>query len=286
VNAASAAAIVIADDPVEGVAERVAAMPAEADNEAAAALLRDGLAADGLSLPAERGFPDVARRIVTRLRGRQLVDELGRFEASFELYGLHVPPQGRAALALRRDAVTDRQISVTALGLGFGGGRKLTLAIDEDIPERGACMRVLQEVMLNVRRYASGGDGAEPLLTTDVLAWGPRQLTVLGECPYCRTLADGPDPLDYEQDLKAALDLRSFDGPVTRKTTYTLEGSSKADVGLAVPVPGAGTMKAGFALEQQVKLECTASYTFPPGRLFVPYRRRGAQATLPYWAVQ
>ena len=72
-SAASAAAIVIADDPVEGVAERVAAMPAEADDEAAAALLRDGLAADGLSLPAERGFPDVARRIVARLRGRQPV---------------------------------------------------------------------------------------------------------------------------------------------------------------------------------------------------------------------
>jgi hypothetical protein len=280
------AAIVIVDDPVEGVAARVAGLPADADDEAAGALLRDGLAADGLSLPAERGLPDVARRIVARLRGRQLLDDLGRFEASFELYGLHVPPQGRAALALRRDAVTDRQISVTALGLGFGGGRKLTLAIDEDIPERGACMRVLQEVVLNVRRFASGGNGAEPLLTTDVIAWGPRQLTAPGECPYCRTLADGPDPLDYEQDIAAALDLRSFDGPVTRKTTYTLEGSSKSDVGLAVPVPGAGTVRAGFALEQQVRLECTASYTFPPGRLFMPYRRRGAQATLPYWAVQ
>jgi hypothetical protein len=286
VSGLPAAAIVTADDPVEGVTARVAGLPADLDDEAAGALLRDGLAADGLSLPAERGLPDVARRIVARLRGRQLLDDLGRFEASFELYGLHVPPQGRAALALRRDAITDRQISVTALGLGFGGGRKLTLAIDEDIPERGACMCVLQEVVLNVRRFAAGGEAAEPLLTTDVTAWGPRQLTVLGECPYCRTLADGPDPLDYEQDLGAALDLRSFDGPVTRKTTYTLEGSSKADVGLAVPVPGGGTLQAGFALEQQVKLECTASYTFPPGRLFVPYRRRGAQATLPYWAVQ
>jgi hypothetical protein len=280
-----AAAVVVADEPIEGVAARVAVIPADVDDEAAGALLRDGLVADGLSLPVERGFPDVARRIVARLRGRRLLDDLGRAEASFELYSLHVPPRGRAALELRRGAITDRLISVTALGLGFGDGRKLTLAIDEDIPERGACMRVLQQVVLHVRRFAGGGEGSEPLVTTDVVAWGPRRPTVLDPCPYCHVFADGPDQLDYEQDVGEALDLRSFDGPVTRKVTCTLEGSSKADIGLAVPVPGAGTLQAGFALEQQIKLECTASYTFPAGRLFMPYRRRGARAMLPYWAV-
>jgi hypothetical protein len=280
-----AVVIVVADEPVKGVAARVAVLPADADDEAAGALLRDGLIADGLSLPAERGFPDVARRIVARLRKQRLLDDLGQFEASFELYGLHVPPQGRAALALHRDTATDQRISVTALGLGFGDGRKLTLTIEEDIPERSSCMRVLQQVVLHVRRFASGSEGADALITTDVVSWGPRRLMVLDECPYCRTFADGPDPLDYEQDVADALDLRSFDVPVPRKTTYALEGSRKADVGLAVPVPGAGTLQAGFALEQQIKLECTASYTFPPGRLFVPYRRRETPSTLPYWAV-
>src|SRR5690349_17834567 len=185
-------ALVVADEPVPGVAERVAA-EADDDDETAGERLRASLAADGMSLPAERGLPDLARRIIARLRGQQVVDDLGEVDGTFEMFGLHVPPAGRAALELSRSATSERQVSVTTMGLGFGGGRKLTLAIDEDIPERGGCMRVLQHVILRVRRFAAA-DG-QPLVMTDVVAWGQRELAALPDCGYCGAPGDDLNPV-------------------------------------------------------------------------------------------
>jgi hypothetical protein len=286
VNGPSLQALVIADEPVPGVAERVAA-EADDDDETAGERLRASLAADGISLPAGRGLPDLARRIIARLRGQQLVDDLGEVDGTFEMFGLHVPPAGRAALELSRSATSERQVSVTAMGLGFGGGRKLTLAIDEDIPERGGCMRVLQHVLVRVRRYATPGEpAAEPLVMTDVVAWGRREMAALPDCAYCGTPGDELNPFEFDEDTPNALDLRAFDTPVTRRTEVTLEGSRKADIGVDLALAAGGKIGAGFHLEQQTTISCTASYTFPAGRWFLPYRRRGETATLPYWAVR
>jgi hypothetical protein len=172
------------------------------------------------------------------------------------------------------------------MGLGFGGGRRFTIAMDDDIGERSGCMRVLQRVELHVRRFANEADGAEPIIRTDVVGWGARELTLLADCPFCGGVGE-PGPLEYEQDLPQALDLRTFDGPVKRETSYSLDGSRKTDIGLSLAVPGAAeTVHVGFQLEQQTRLECTATYSFPPGRFYVPYRSRDAPATLPYWAVR
>jgi hypothetical protein len=269
-------ALVIADESITGVAERVDALPD--DDEAAAELQGTGLAADGISLPADRGALDLARRIVARLRSRRLLEDLGQVGSSVELLGLHVPPGGRAALTLRRSATTDRQVSVKAMGFGFGDGRKLTIAIDEDIPERGACMRVIQHVVLHVRRFATV---AEPLVTTDVVAWRGLEMVALPDCPHCG-VRDDLDRLEFEEDWADALDTRPYDAPVTREKSYAREGSRKADVGIELP----GKVAGGFHFELQTTITCSAKYTFPHGHLFVPYRRRGDEAILPYWATR
>jgi hypothetical protein len=276
-------ALVIVDEPIMGIADHVAELH---DGERAGERLRDALAADGLSLPAGRGLPSLASRIISRLRGRRLLEDLGEVGSAFELLGLHVPPDGRAALELRRSAAASRQVSVTAMGLGFGGGRRLTIAIDEDIPERGACMRVLQHVVLQVRRFATADDAAQPLVMTDVLAWGGREMTAWPDCPHCGVPEDDLNPLEFETDTAHALDLRAFDTAVTRQTDLTLAGSRQADVGLDMPMPSGGKLGVGFRLQQQTSIGCRASYTFPAGGWFVPYRLRDEPATLPYWAVR
>ncbi len=281
---AQVAVTVIADEPITGVAERVAAMVDDLDDQDAGEHLQAMLARDRLSLPAERGLPDVARRIVARLRGRQVTDDLGEAGSSFELYGLHVPPGGRAALEMSRSAAADRQVSVQAIGLGFGGGRKLTIAIEDDIAERAVCMRVLQHITVRVRRLGKGPDSADPIVMTDVVAWGRREMAAWPDCPHCGPPGTDFNPLDYEEDVADEIDLRTFDAAVKRQTTFTLEGSRQADVGLDLPLPSGRKLSAGFHLEQQTSITCTATFTFPAGGWFVPYRRRGEPATLPYWA--
>lgn len=272
---------VVADEPVIGIADRVAAFPSgEAD---AAGRLRRSLAADGLSLPVERGLPDVARRVIERLRGMTAVEELGRVDAAFEILGLHVPPAGKAALQLHDSTTGDHQVSITAIGSGFGGGRTLTLSVDEDIPERDRCMVMLQHVTLSVRRLTREGDPeADPLLRTDVVAWSNRELIGLPQCPRCGPAGDDLDRLEFDEDEANALDLRSYDAAVTRRQTMILEGRRKTDIGVEV----AGKAGAGFHLEKHTTISCTASYTFPAGRWFLPYRPHGDTAALPYWAVR
>lgn len=271
---------VLADEPVAGIADRAAAVLAEADGDTAGDRLAFSLAADGMSLPAERrGLPDIGRRIIDRLRGMRLVEELGEVDATFEIVGLHVPPAGKAALQMRSSATVDNQVSIIALGSGFGRGRSLTLSVDEEIPERDRCMVILQHVTLAVRRLARGDDS---MLRTDVVGWSNQEHIGMPSCVHCGVPGDDLDPLEFEEDEQSALDLRLFDTAVTRRHAWTLTGKRKADIG----VDWAGKAGAGFRIEQQTTISCTPSYTFAAGRWFVPYRRRGDTAALPYWAVR
>jgi hypothetical protein len=276
-------AVVLADEPITGVAERLAAL--EADGEEAAALLRWGLERDGIALPVERGVPASLERIVERVRGRRLIEDLGETPSSFELLALHVPPGGRAKLAVRRSAESNQRMSVNALGFGFGGGRKLTIALSEGIAERTSCMRVMQHVVLHVRRFVVGEESAsDEQVTTDLVRYGAREPRAWPDCPYCGPGKE-PDPFDFDIDEANALDLRGFDAELTREQSYTLERERKADVGVTVTVPGAGPIAAGFHLEQVTSIDCTVSYAFPPGKCFVPYRSREGTPALPYWNV-
>ncbi len=273
--------VVLADVPVTGIADRISALGA--DDDEAAAQLHFELERDGLPIPVERGIPQSLQRIVTRLRGRRLIEDLGETPSSFELLALHVPPGGRAALEVRRSSSSDQDVSVSALGFGFGSGRKLTIALSEGVAERASCMRVMQHVVLHVRRFAVGDDAADELVTTDVVGYGMREPLAWPDCPYCG--AREPDPFEFDLDSANALDLRGYDAEVTRQQEYTLERDRKADVGVAVKVPGAGQVNAGFHLEQVTSIDCAVSYAFPPGRCFVPYHHRDGASALPFWNV-
>jgi len=275
-------AAILGDEPVKGIADRLGDL-GDLDEDDAAARLRSGLEADGLQVPGQRGVLQSLSGVVKRLRGRTLVDDLGELPASFDVLVLHVPPGGTAALELERSEQSGRQVSLRALGFGFGGGRKLTIALKEGIPERASCVRIVQQVVLAVRRFAVGGDRPEVMVTTDVISYGLRGVRPWPDCPYCRR-GDEPDPSEFDVDTVNAIDLRGHDAPVTREQSFTLDGSRKADIGFTVPVPGAGSINAGFQLEQHTSLTCSVAYTFPPGRCFIPYRDPDPTAALPYWA--
>jgi hypothetical protein len=278
-------ALVVVDEPVAGIADRLAAWD-DADEDAAVERLLNSLAADGISLSTDRGPRDAARRIYARIRGQLQVEDLGEIDASFEMVGLHVPSGGRAALEMRRSAASERRISATAMGLGFGSGRKMELELQDDIPERGACMRVSKHVVLRVRSFSVPGKPTEPLVRTDVVAWGHQEMSALPDCPHCGASVEDLNPVEFDEDIDQAADTRPFDTAMTRRTKFTLEGSRKADIGVKLALLGVGPLEAGFQLEQRTTISCTASYTFPAGRFFVPYRRRIEPATLPYWTTR
>jgi hypothetical protein len=281
---------VLADEPIEGLADRVAALLGagededEHESENVAALLAPGVAADGVPVGTERGLLDTLQRAVGRLRTRRLVDDLGEARSAFEILGLHVPPGGRASVDVRRSAAAERRIGVKIFGFGFGGGRTMSVELSEGIAERGSCMRVLQHVVVRVRRFDTGHDGAGQIVTTDIVGFGDRQFLAWPDCPYCGAVA-APDPFEFDlsYDEPDALDLRGYDSEVRRERTVRLEGVRTAEVGLDVPLPAGGAATAGFHLEQRTSLSCAVAYTFAPGRRFVPYRRPGDAAALPYW---
>lgn len=272
--------VVVADDPIDGLAERVAQLSGIDDAEAAATL-EAGVEADRLPVGTERGLRDTLQRTVARLRDRRLVEDLGEASSSFELLGLHVPAGGLAALDFQRTTATERQVNLNLFGFGFGSGRSIEVEVNEGIAERSSCMRVLQHVVLRVRRFEASGS---ELVTTDVVRCGAREFLAWPDCPHCRGEAE-PDPFDFDlqTDEADALDLRGYDEQVRREQTVRLEGVRKTEVGLDLPLPNGGSATAGFQLEQRTSVACTVAYTFPAGRRFLPYRRLGDTAALPYW---
>jgi hypothetical protein len=270
----------VADEPVDGLAERVGRL-AELDDAEAAARLLEGVEADGLPVGTERGLRDTLERSVARLRQRRLVEDLGERSSAFELLALHVPTGGTAALDVQRSSTTERQVNLKLFGFGHGSGRSVAVEVNEGISARSACMRVLQHVVVRVRRFEASGS---ELVTTDVVRCGAREFVSWPDCPHCGPGAE-PDPFDFDlqADEAEALDLRGFDKEVTRERTVRLEGVRRTEVGLDLPLPAGGTATAGFQLEQRTSVACTVTYTFPPGRRFQPYRRLGDGAALPFW---
>ena len=272
--------VVLTDEPIDGLAERVAQLTDVEDAEAAARL-EPGVEADRLPVATERGLRDTLERSVARLRNRRLLEDLGEASSSFELLGLHVPAGGLAALDLQRSSAAERQVDLKLFGFGFGSGRSVEVEINEGIAERNSCMRILQHVVLRVQRFEASGS---ELITTDVVRCGAREFVAWPDCPRCRGDA-APDPFDFDlqTDEAGALDLRGYDEQIRREQTVRLEGVRRTEVGLELPLPTGGNVTAGFQLEQRTSVACTVAYTFPPGRRFVPYRRPGDAAALPYW---
>jgi hypothetical protein len=278
------AASVVADEAIAGIAERLETLLDAADDGDDVTIgerLQASLATDGLSTPGARGLVDLPARIVARLRHRRMTDDFGEVDSAFELLGLHVPPGGRASINLHSSASGSRQVSVKAIGLGFGAGRKLTITIDEDIAERDTCMRVLQHAVARVRRYSNDTD--EPMICTDVVAWDRREMVKWADCPYCGDKAQ-LSGLEFVEDAAHSLDLRAFDANVQQEITWSLDGSRRSDVGFAVPIGGGAQISAGYQIETTTTLTCAVTYTFPPGGYFVPYRGRRELMTMPYWA--
>ena len=271
---------VVADEPIDGLAQRVEQLEG-VDDEAAAARLEPGVSADGVPIGTERGLKDTLQRAVGRLRDRRLVEDLGEASSSFEMLGLHVPTGGKAAIDIGQSAATERQLSFKVFGFGFGSGRSVAVEMNEGIAERDSCMRVVQHVVVHVQRF-DGSDGE--LVTSDIVRVGQREFVAWPDCPHCRAGAE-PDPFDFdlETDQADGLDLRGYDAEVRREHTVRLEGTRKTEVGLDLPLPAGGAATAGFSLEQRTSVVCSVAYTFPPGRRFLPYRRPGDTAARPYW---
>jgi hypothetical protein len=270
---------VVGDEPIDGLAQRVEQLEG-VDDEEAAARLEPGVSADGLPVGTERGLRDTLQRAVARVRDRRLVEDLGEASSSFEILGLHVPTGGRAAIDLGQSTATERQLSFKLFGFGFGSGRSVEVEMNEGIAERDSCMRVVQHVVVHVRRF----EAEDELVTSDIVGVGQREFVAWPDCPHCRADAE-PDPFEFDvqTDQADGLDLRGYDAEVRREHMVRLEGVRKTEVGLDLPLPTGGAATAGFHLEQRTSVVCTVAYTFPPGRRFLPYRRPGDTAALPYW---
>ena len=274
---------VLVDEPLEGIASWAGTLEPSVSDEDAASMLEAEWTRQARAVPAQRGVSDVLARIMSRLRGREELDDLGEVQSAFDLIALHVPPGGQAALTLEAERSSERSIKLEVLGLGYGDGRRVSVALKDDIAERGTCMRIVQHVVLRVRRFTPGAGSSEPLVSTDVLGCGQRSLVAWPDCPYCGEGGEEPDPFRFEADAAGTVDLREFDAELRQEQHYELAGERQADVAVAVPVPGGASVTSGFHFKQQINLACTVSYRFPPARSYTPYRWRSDAGSLPCW---
>src|SRR4051794_27509361 len=93
---------VLEDQPLMGLAARVADLEGLSDDDAAAQL-RAEAERDDVARDAARGPMDVLAKTISRIRGRTLLGTVGGVKSVFDVLTLHVPPGGTAALEIGRE---------------------------------------------------------------------------------------------------------------------------------------------------------------------------------------
>jgi hypothetical protein len=275
---------VVTDEPVEGLSERLSSI-GEVDVAAAAGELRRQAVEAGLPLPGGRGVPEAFGWIVSWLKGRELVDDLGEHPAGVPWLSVHVPPGGSTSLSLQHRQQNERGLKLTVMGSGFGSGREFSLDIDESYNERDRCMQLIHFVDLHLRRYRGTVDGQELVeVSADLVRVRDTQILPWEQCPLCGTSTTDLDPFEFEA-TGSGFDLTHDDVGYERAEKFSLNQRNEFELTVPVSVPGVPAIKAGLIARRAISLSCAARFRFPGRRHFTPLRKIGETADLPFWGI-
>jgi len=269
------------DEHLPGYAELYAELaPGNPDPDTLSYALQQRAAEVGLPAVAGRGVPRVLRPLVDVLHKRQLVDDLGTYDATVTWLELHVPRGGSGALKWRTAGTGQAAFSLELLGSGLGSGRKTSWVVESDIPRRTTCLRFVQEITASVKLY-SVAERLEPAV--DVVGTRGRRLEAWPGCPFCAVKPADVDEFAYERG--DAIDLTAYDAEYSETHQRDTSFTRNLDVGLKVPVPAlpqAGALS--LSLRQETTMSYEVAYQFVNGRRYQPYWPADEPAGLPYWS--
>ena len=275
------ASTVIQDRPVGGFSSSIEAASDLGDTELASRL-SEVAARLGTGMPGDQSAAgDLLRKIVSRVRGRKLVEDYGVHAVEVPWLCLHVPPSGSAQLQLSDSQKDAGGIKFSLAGTGLGDGWTVQAKLKRDFQERKRCMTLVEAFQVRVRGYAYGEAPADIEIRSDVVEHVGTSARELARCPLCE-----PRPEDepvLANKAGPAIDLTA--DPVGQKMSQVIElgGTSELEVGLKATLAGVG-VSAGVTCKREVSLTCSLDYVLPGGRRYLPMRRL-EYLDLPFWRV-
>lgn len=249
------------------------------DEDVLAQELRAYVLDNGIAVPGARGPIDAFRRIVRRIRGRTITEDLGEHELSINWLTFHVPMGGKGKLHLANSEESELGIQLGLLGLGFGSGRRVTLSINQDFRERNHCLRLSQLVRARVLRHTTDNYRDPAQIQVDVLELLAHQAATLEQCTDCLSAAVDVSMLEQ---AGPTIDLTLDPVGRTQEEEFLLEDNSEIEIGLPLSLPGL-EISPSVAVNRSVHLRCTILYEFPGGHRFTPYRKLDNWEDLPLW---
>ncbi len=268
--------ILVEDEPIPGIAQ-ICEEHADADPAALAAVLQERTSTIDVGLPGARSSERFAS-IIEKIRGRTLLDDFGVHPFTVEWFAFHVPPGGKGRLKIKHTKVGDLSVGLKVVGLGFGAGRKLTLAVEDDYGERSSCLRLRRTFAGHFRayQYRSG----RPYIQVDVTQVLKDEQSSQSDCDLCCI-----GEARTEKGAAAAgitIDLTADPHGRTLSDVLTIEESKELDISLPLKFPNFD-IAPGVAIKRDVSLVCSYGYTLPGGYSFTPYQETGGWTSFPFW---
>lgn len=273
---------VVEQEELLGAADIVSELEVEQDEEAIGEL-QARIREQGVGLPGARAslFEDV-RRILNRLRGRELVEDLGVHNVRVEWLSFHVPPGGTAGLKFERSAEHSSGVKLKFIGLGFGSGRSVSITAEHDFGDRNHCFNIGSTLAVRLRTYANDGGDEADLLQVDVENMVGFFLNSLAACPLCFTDPErGPR---RAQSTGREWDLSNDAQGLTETQTFEFGEERELEVGLEIPVvTGLPAFNPAVAMSRSMTNRCIAKYQFPGKARFTAYQLVGKGQDFPFW---
>ncbi len=237
----------------------------------------------GAGTPGDQGaMGDLLRKIISRVRGRKLVEDHGLYEVEVPWVSLHAPARGSARLKLSRSEEGKEGIKFSLVGIGLGDGWSYKATLTRDFLERERCIALVESFKVRVRSYAYEHAPADLEYRSDVAEHVGTSVRELDRCPLCEPRLDDEPAL--VRKAGKVIDLSG--DPVGQKISETLAltGSSEFEVGLKAKVAGDLGVSAGVTCKREVSFTCNVDYTLAGGYLYWPMRRLQYD-DLPFWRV-
>ena len=279
-NEFSPSAEIIEDQPVSGFSTIVeeGSHLGEADLAGSLKVASQRL---GTGLPGEQSMAgDLFRKIIARVRGRQLVRDTGMHDIDIEWLCLHVPPGGTARLQLAQSADEANGIKLSIAGTGLGDGWSYKAKFDRDFLERSHCMALVDTFRVHVQTYAFDDSTSDLEFRADVVERVKTSAREIEFCTLCDSLP-GAALIMAEKD-GPAIDLSADSVGQKISKQIIVAGKSEAELGISTKVLGDIGVSAGVVYKREVSFTCAVDYNFTAGRVYQPMRRF-QYADLPFW---
>ena len=237
----------------------------------------------GAAVPGDQSVAgDLLRKIISRVRGRRLVEDYGVHPVEVPWLCMHVPLYGNAQLQLTDTQKDTGGVKFSLVGNGLGDGWTYHAKLRRDFQERKRCMSLVETFRVRVRGYAYDNAPGDVELRSDVVEQVGTSARELARCPLCQPASEDEPVLVTKAG--AAIDLTA--DPVGQKVSeqFELAGTSEFELGLKASLPGDLGVSAGVTCKREVSLACSLDYVLPGGKRYLPMRRL-EYPDLPFWRV-